>query len=380
MLRFQPDGWVEGLLRPFILADPVGGVYFELIAPDLRFALLALLVPLALVSRRMRTRLSGDAWRSVVALLVMFYFWTFTTGNGRYFMAGLLLSGPVLVLLMDRLSSTMGLRVSLIAGALVLQIFMVQQHFGPGNWAWAFWRQGPGQLLAERPKLPPAVFITITRPTFSILVPQFHPDSRWVNQNSLMPGMPEYENFRQALAEGLPAYVVVPAADGTSPSAQTAKDFGPMVAESLGPHGLRASMDDCRFLRSRVTIRAPVGMDASNAPPLAFWLCPVMQYAALPVAARELLWADVFEHVERRCPRFFPPGHGRQSESSDFVMRDYFAAETQLYVYESGLVAYRYTRALNATVLGNIEQVRRGEFAIACDKLPGRYVYPWQRG
>lgn len=382
MLRFQPDGWLEGLLRPLILADPVGYVYFELPAPDLRFALLALLVPLALAGRRMRARLPAEAWRTVIALVVMLYLWTFTTGNGRYFMAGLMLAGPLLVLLLQRLPATRSMRASLIVGALALQLFMVQQHFSPGHWAWAFWRQGPGLLLAEAPRLPPSLLITITNQTYSMLVPQFHPDSRWVNlvgQSSLKPGMPEYARFRRALSDGLPTYVVFPAAPGTAAGAQPGVAFAQMLASSLGPHGLRATMEECRLLPAHLTMRAPSGMDASNAPRLAFWMCPVAQHAPPATSLPEPRWGEVFAQVEQRCPRFFPPGRGQQRESIDFVMRDYPATDTRLYVHDSGVVTFRHTRAINATALGGIEEVRRGDFEIACDKLPGRYVYPWQR-
>lgn len=382
MLRFKPDGWLEGLLRPLILADPTGYVYFELPAPDMRFALLALLLPLALLWRRMRNRLPAGAWRTVVALVVMLYLWTFTSGNGRYFIAGLLLAGPLLVLLLQRLPATRGLRVALIAGALALQLFVVQQHFSPGHWAWAFWRQGPGLLLAEAPRLPPALLITITNQSYSMLVPQFHADSRWVNlvgQASLRRGMPEYARFKQVLSTGLPMFVVFPAAPGTAAGMQPDADFAQMVGASLGPHGLRATMQACRLLQANLTMRAPSGMDASNAPRLVFWLCPVTQDAEPPATLPEPRWGEVFAQVELRCPRFFPPGRGQQRVSIDFVMRGYVATDTQLYVHDAGLVTFRYARSVNATVLGTTEQVRRGEFEIPCDKLPGRYVYPWQR-
>lgn len=382
MLRFQPDSWLEGLLRPLIMADPVGYVYFESPAPDLRFALLVVLMTLALIWRRMRSRVPAAAWQAAIALGVMLYLWTFTSGNGRYFMAGLLLAGPLLVLFVDRLPATRAMRLSLIAGALVLQLFMVQQHFGAGQWAWAFWRQGPGLLLTEAPKLPPALFITITNQTYSMLVPQFHADSRWVNlvgQSSLKPGMPEYARFSRALLGGLPIYVILPAAPDTGADAKPGAEFRQMVALSLVPHGLRASMDDCRLFPSHLTMRAPSGMDASNAPRLGFWLCAVTPDVNPPSAPPAPRWNDVFAQVEQSCPKFFPPGRGEQREAGDFVMRDYPATDVRLYVYEAGAVTYRHVRTINQTVLGSIEQVRRGEFAIECDKLPGRYVYPWQR-
>ena len=86
MLRFQPDGWLQGLLRPLIMADPVASIYFELPAPDLRPAALLLLLPLALWLGSLRRWPTGQAWRLPVALLLTLYLWTFVIGNGRYFL------------------------------------------------------------------------------------------------------------------------------------------------------------------------------------------------------------------------------------------------------------------------------------------------------
>ena len=50
-----------------------------------------------------------------------------------------------------------------------------------------------------------------------------------------------------------------------------------------------------------------------------------------------------------------------------------------LYIDGTGLVSYKYFRAMNPTSIGTTDQVRQGKFAIACDKLPGRYRLPWQK-
>jgi hypothetical protein len=385
MLRFQPDSWIEGLLRPLILADPVGYVYYELPAPDLRFALVALLAVVALIWRPMRNGVGTDGWRMVAGLGLMFYLWTFSTGNGRYFAAGLLLAGPVLVLLTARLPIARSTKLGVLAAMLGLQAMLVWQHFTPGQWAWAFWRQGPGLLLSDAPRMPPALMITITNQSYSMLVPQFHPASRWVNlvgQSSLAPGMPDYDRFQRLLALGLPAYLVLPALNVKS-NAAPAPDIIGMVDRSLAPYRLVADMDSCRLMVSHMTMRAPVGMDATNAPRLGFWLCRIDVDAgkdAVPPGPPSSPFADVFAQIEERCPRFFPPGGGQTRESEKFVMRDYASTDSRAYVYSSAmLVAFRHTRALNPTVIGTIDEVLRGSYEIPCHKLPGRYVFPWER-
>lgn len=385
MLRFQPDSWLEGLLRPLILADPVGYVYFELPAPDLRFALLALLVPLALAWRRMRARLPADAWRTVIALVVMLYLWTFTTGNGRYFMAGLLLAGPLVVALIARLPFTRGMCVVLLAVAVTLQVIVVHAHYAPGQWAMAFWTRGHGQLLVKPSSTPPAVFITVHYQTYSILVPQFHPESRWINlvgQSSIRPGSLHHRQFKETLQSGLPIYLILPAAPAALP-----RDLGPgaevdrLLKNSLSPHALVARSADCELLVSHMTMRAPSGMEFANAPRLAFWQCPVVR--DLQASAGEVpvpRWNDVFNQVEQSCPKYFPPGRSEQRTMSEVEMRDYPSTDTRLYVDGSGQVVFQHRRAISPTSVGNAEKIRQGDFSIDCDKLPGRYVYPWRRG
>ncbi|MEN9629743.1 MAG: hypothetical protein RJA10_2970, partial [Pseudomonadota bacterium] len=75
-----------------------------------------------------------------------------------------------------------------------------------------------------------------------------------------------------------------------------------------------------------------------------------------------------------------PPGRGTQIPMGvDAAMRSYVETDTRLYVDGLGNVLVRYLRALNPTYIANAEQVLRGDFTINCQKLPGRYLYPWQR-
>ncbi len=98
MLRFKPDDWLEGLARPLLMVDPAAGLYVEGAAPDWRFAAALLFGTVGVVAARGRLGLSVVQLKGLLSLLVMLYVWTFAIGNGRYFAAGLLLIGPVLLL------------------------------------------------------------------------------------------------------------------------------------------------------------------------------------------------------------------------------------------------------------------------------------------
>jgi hypothetical protein len=386
MLRFLPDGWLEFLLRPFILMDPSAGIYFEEAAPDLRFAAFVAFLVIALLSRRGRHRLGVEQGRLVLAMTMMFYVWTFVIGNGRYFAGGLLLIGPLLVMAWRQLPGTLAFRGLILASVAGLQVFAIQQNYIPNHWGLVRWKNGPGLPIEASPlRTQPAVFLTITGISYSILVPKFHPASRWANiagQHDITPGTPEYPRLKAMLASDLPVYLVAPLNPlYMSPEMKPIDKAQDLFSRSLAVYGLALTSGPCSVLRSKLTYGIPE--KSEDAPPSqGFWFCPVKRATealelqdAVARASNELV--DVFERIEQRCPRFFPPGNGLEKHFDGIAMRHYPASDVRLYVDASGKVGYRYFRAINATLIGTVEQVRRGEFEINCDKLPGRYRLPW---
>src|SRR4051794_30849491 len=127
------------------MAAPDANVYIEIMAPDFRFAfvlaLLAFLGTVALFRRDRPLATSGPA-RPVVVLLAVVAAallpWLATTGNGRYFLAGLLIVGPLCVGLARLLPATRGTRLAVVLGMLALQAFAVQQSA-----PWRAWTKVP---------------------------------------------------------------------------------------------------------------------------------------------------------------------------------------------------------------------------------------------
>ena len=386
MLRFVPDGWLEGLLRPFLLADPNAGIYFEIAAPDLRFALLVVLLAVALSTRAARAALGAEPARALVAMALMFYIWTFATGNGRYFSVGLLLAGPLLVLACRLLPGTQALRNLVLGGVAALQLFVLQQSYLPGFWGLTRWYDAPGIGIAETPlRTQPAVFLTVTGISYSILVPRFHPQSRWANitgQREITPDAPEGPRLAALLASPLPKYVVLPLKSlDLPPSLQPEGDVLELLRNALGPQGLALTGADCVAVESALVGRARAQEDQGRGRP-GLWFCPVERRAGAGAggvdSAPRRDFDDVFARVEQRCPRFFPPGGGNEKHYDGLAVRHYVGSDTRLYIDGNDRVSYKYWRALNPTHIGSVEDVRQGRFSILCDKLPGRYQLPWQ--
>jgi len=386
MLRFVPDDWLDGLLRPLLLADPAVGLYVETHAPDLRFAALGLLLVLAMATQRRLNILQAWQWRLLLGSVASFYLWTFVSGNGRYLIWALLLVGPFAVLAAARLRVTLAMRNTVILGVLALQVWVVAITYRVNVWALRPWVQGPGLGLANTPLgQSPMVFVTVGSISHSILVPQMHPQSRWTNvagQHDYLPGTRDYARFQALMTSELPKYAVVRAAKlAMTDDAQPLPQAWAVIHRSLARAGLAVTADHCSFVRSQV---GGVDYTVAGAPPPinGFWFCPIRYQAGseTPVGqtfAPEL--DDVFQAIEQQCPRMLPAGNAQTRPHDDGASRLYSHSDTGVIVNNAGDVYLKNMRALNPSHLGTVEDIRAARFSIDCERLPGRYAPPWAR-
>lgn len=388
MIRFVPDTPEEVLLRPLLLVDSVAGLYMELQAPDLRFALLVLLLPAAwwLAGRKaLFTPLFG---RLLIGLGLCFYLWVLVSGNGRYFFWGLLVVGPLLVAVARHCGKTMAMRNTVILGALVLQLFLVDSVYKPNIWSLNAWREGPGLDLGPTALArEPAVFVTLGTVSHSLLVPLLHPQSRWTNlagQQDWTPGMLEHERLLRMLhGSGMPRYAVFPVKNKPlSPSGPQKAARRAAIDLAVAAYGLESQSDECLFVASRINDR----LSSETADPGAvngYRFCPLVDRPkdrplrfATELTPQQLA---AFEAVERHCPRLFPPGSAVGRVDDEGVARRYAHSDTTVFINSSGWVYLRSMRALNPTDLGAVTDVAAGRITLNCRRLPGRYVPPWAR-
>lgn len=389
MLRFVPDSWLDGLLRPLLLADPVAGLYAEIHAPDWRFAALALLLLIAGLAHRSRTLLEGPQWRALVGLTVCFYVWTFVSGNGRYFFWGLLFVGPLVIVAARRLPASRTMRNLVILGTLALQGWAVSMTYEPNVWALRPWAQGPGLALSRHPLADePAVFITVGAISHSILVPQMHPQSRWSNiggQLELLPGTRAYDRLQVLLSGPLPKYGVIRAAKLVmTDDRQPTEAAWAIIRRAFLRYGLAPTSRPCIFLRTHLG-GLPFELRSLYEQERGFWFCEIERTSPSTSAggvdeaqAPEL--DDVFARVEERCPLFFPAGNAVTRATGDGYTRLYSRSDTVISINHAGAVYFKNMRALNPTSLGMVDDLRAGRFKLDCDRLPGRYLPPWARG
>jgi hypothetical protein len=401
MNRFEPDTWLAVLLRPVAMAAPDSYVYVEMMAPDFRWVFVMLLLVL-LVSMRLRSRggsagtvaaPGADAGPAAVfvllaALAVAFVPWLMTSGNGRYFLPGLLIVGPVCVGLAWRLPVTRSLRLTLAAGMVALQAFAVQQSAPWQAWGLAQWKEPPYFQVDLPPeaRTEPATYFTMSVISYSLLVPQFHPQSRWINLAAApLPGTSAFNSARTAAfmaqAQGK-LRLVVPVVPGmlTEALLPDAK-VSEVIDSQLAPFGLGfAQPQACRFLHSRslasMGLREKTDQRRAEA---GFWLCDLRRAppSAHP-AAYGRRYDAVFAALERQCPRFLPTnGDGPSLALPSGEVRSYLQAEMKVYVYDDGEVLYKYYRDLNPVLVGKAQDILAGRARVDCAAV--RAALPWGR-
>ncbi len=165
MIRFEPDTWLEALLRFFLMAAPDANVYVEIAAPDLRFAAALLLALSVALSWRRLAGAPRPAMALFTLLIVATAAWLSTSGNGRYFMPMIVCVGPLAAALVWLLPLTRAFRVFLAGGLLAAQAFVIAQNSPWQAWAWLPWKQAPYFQVDLPPAAPddkPTTYVTLS--------------------------------------------------------------------------------------------------------------------------------------------------------------------------------------------------------------------------
>lgn len=395
MIRFMPDTWRDALLRPIAMAAPNSNVYVETNSPDLRFVFITLLLlAWAIYWLRSRTPLLKGLVVTGALVIAAFVTWLLTSGNGRYFIPILMLAGPVCLGLLCALPVTRGMKAALASLLLSLQGFVVFGADPVGVWAMAHWRNGgyfevkiPSTLKAE-----PHTFVLATSISYSLIAPQFHPQSEWVNIANL--GEASIKTLEQdrtsALLKRATSLVlllpVVPIY--ASPDGQPTAAAKTAIASLLAVQRLEFIEDrSCLFLPSRgmasVLYRDLSRASVEEISHAGFWACEVRLNEALTMEATNVVKDprinSVFSAVEKACPRLFQPGQVTATKIDGGYTRAYGGSDIMLYVMDDGIAYYKYWRALNPIAIGNVADVMTPGFQMDCNNIRGRSGLPWER-
>lgn len=405
MIRFQPDSWWEGLLRPIYMMASSAWVYVELLAPDFRFALFFAALAAALASLRWRKGLlkalrCDPFWPLTLFFLVCATAWVATTGNGRYFMSGMILIGVLLVAAISRIPLDFGRRVLILFLVFALQWLAVAQN---SPWArfdsyeWVPWREASYFEMesSDLGRYDGAVMVTLQAQTFSAIAPIFPHSVRWVNLSvfegaDLGHASSRFGKVDRILRGGGRVYVMqrtLPSEADESgiPSTYAISEMG----RALRRYGIvLRGRQSCGFLHSptieRMTLLASTkqGGESNNLLKRAgFWLCEASYSGWVNEDRMETAETKrvvkMFSDLEAACPRLFPPGQvGVRPHSAGF-MRIYSASDSGV-VFERETQSFhvKYERSLNPQRIGTHEDVMRMKQTGCAVKFIGRGS-PW---
>lgn len=394
MNRFIPDDWLEALLRPLAMALPKGWIYLEVIAPDMRFVFMALLVLVSVLLARKSGTVRPVLAVLVVLLAVSFVPWLMTSGNGRYFIPMLVLVGIVCVALAHSLPVTRSARATLVLLMVFMQAFAVLQNhpWKPGSaWGMYDWREAPYYplLLDAEARAEPATYVTLSVISYSLIAPQFPADSRWINMSSLLgvdEDTPDLRRAKAMLSSAQRLRVVLPAATmPVQPDGRPLREALPQVERLMLQQHLRFAQAPGRCRLQRMRPSRDDGTASVQARGLAdeqpgFWICDAAYVDKLPIQEQvDPRRARVFDVLERSCPRLFPAGQKQPVRTADGLMRHYGSADMKVFVFDDGRVFYKYHRSLNMVLLGTVDNVLASGFRMRCDQVPGRGGLPWER-
>jgi hypothetical protein len=389
MIRFLPDSWLEAVVRPIAMALPTGSVYIETIAPDFRFVF-ALALALAWLAWRVRARAAAARTLALLAFCAAaFVPWLVTSGNGRYFIPVLLVVGPLCIALLHHLPLERSKRLGLGVAMLVAQLALLHEVEPWNSWGMAHWGDGPAFAIdvPQDLRAQPATYVTLSGNSYSLIAPNFHPQSRWINiasQQGRWVNDRDVQRLQQLLDASPVIYLLFPSLPQQSVTPQP--DPAALDAVELATNEQRLGIDraqPCRWLASEGLTALGSRRDgaADPDPPRGFWACPARRTSPASGPAQPLRDPEieaVFNRVERLCPRMFPPRSAPTGQLLMGARRFYTESDMRLYVLEDGRVMYKYMRALNPVFIGTSKEVLAEGFRMDCN-IRGRAGLPWER-
>ncbi|MBH9578385.1 hypothetical protein [Inhella proteolytica] len=378
-MRFLPQSWVDWLARPIEMARFAGYTNIEGVVPDLRPAVLLILLVALLggfaLSFTRRHSASADMparldWlRRTDAQLLAFILISYvlvmaSSGNSRYGIAGLMLVGMLLVRCAQSLAEPITVRIFL--GALLLIHCLYYGVSGDRRLNGEPWKS-ERYLQFEVPaplQEKPYLHLSVGALSLSAVALQFHPEGRLVNLIGQM-SLPTRGPLAQKLGDlmlqwrGRTRLLF----NGVHLMDDTNAEVGPLrerMDHSIARYGIRIDYKDClvvrlkRFTDERVEYRQWASCAVESAP------------VSAPTPFDDLA-LRAFRRIEAQCPRVFRPVPFEMESDGETARIMYLNSDAVVTVINGNGVALSHHRSLQKEWLGSPEAVADGNGIDACD-------------
>ena len=401
LFRFIPESFTDALWRPFAIANPVAQVQVELLAADIRYAVLTLLL-LAVGARwlwhraRRRPVQTASADRATngrlllalgCALVVDWVLWLRVSGNGRYFLPMACVTAVLIVaLLFGQLAERPKVRNYLLAVILAIQSLQVwmgtDYRWAPLPWGGPWFQVSMPQRLATEPNL----YLTMGIQSNAFIAPYLAPASGLVNfaggyaLGSQGPGGDHVEALIRRYAPHVRMLIT------GKRLYSAAEERGPRLSDvddALERFSLRVDPADCLTISVR-GVPPPLEIQVGNAfsldPPSRdtthLVSCRVVPADPADIAARRASQraADVvLDHLEDSCPALFQPRRLQTEHVGSRWQREYFNTDLAAWV-SHGEVKFRDLASPDDLIrLGAASDWARAPLRLACGRRDHHY-------
>jgi hypothetical protein len=389
--RFIPESLAKALLRPFAMVDPVPMVQEEMTAPDLRYAVLIVLISV-LFLRWLWQRLAHPSTPSARAepavaarivaalgcgLAVDWVLWLSASGNGRYFLPMASVAAVVIVALLFRLCGTRSKMRNYILAA-IFGIQIIQLCFGAGHrWNWVPWdRQWlaievPGKLATE-----PNLYLTIGAQSNSFIAPFLAKGSGLIN----------FSGGYALGPDGVSGARIDALIRRYAPHLRVLWNAQTPVDDALARFGLRVDPSDCAtitahglppeaeitIIQSSTPIK-PINQQSPNTSYLTSCHVVPDNTDRSALIAREHAVDLVFDRLEDACPALFQPRRARTEHDRDVWRRLYINTDLVALVGHGSVKFLNPLRGGETVYLGLESEWAKAPAELACGRRDGRY-------
>jgi hypothetical protein len=403
--RFIPASFAEALWRPFAIVNPVGMVQEELTAPDLRYAVLAVLASMLLV-RWLRKRLTHSsasttpaepaaATRALAALGCGFatdwVLWLSASGNGRYFLPMAGVAAILIVALIFRLFAARpkvrNYVLVVILGAQVVQLYYGADHrWNPVPWD----RNWLSIEIPEKLSTEPNLYLTAGVESNSFIAAYLAKGSGLVNfSGAYVLGSNGAGGARvEALIHRYAPQLRVLWRAKQSEIANFPRDYRFPVDDSLARFSLRVDPSDC----SRIAVHGlppemeinfeallssrPVKPPSKTQPDTSYLItCRIIPDDGnrATEAGREHAVDVVFDRVEDACPALFQPRRLRSEHVRDVWHRVYVNTDIVLVSINGSIKFMNPPHSESLISLGPESEWAKAPLRLACGRRHGAY-------
>jgi hypothetical protein len=399
--RFIPETFLDALWRPFAMVDPVAWVQEEMTAPDLRYAVLAVLAGVVFV-RWMWKRFAhppasaaqaepAAAARVLAALGCGFamgwVLWLNSSGNGRYFLPLASVAAVVIVALIFRLfAARPKLRnylLVVILGGQIVQLCLGASH----RWTAVPWdRRWLSIEMPEKLATEPNLYLTAGVQSNSFIAAFLAKGSGLVNFSGTYALGPDGATGAriEALIHRYAPHLRVLWRATQSEAANLPPDYRPPVNDALWRFGLRIDPDDCARIalhglppEAEITSSAPTEpVEPAKAQPGTTYLlsCRIVPDDSdrSTKIARERAVDLVFDRVEDACPALFQPRRLRTERAREVWHRLYVNTDIVL-LSSHGSVKFMNPPRAPTVYLGLESEWAKSPLRLHCGRRDGRY-------